>query len=70
MDGYWTFHFCFHETGGILSQQRNHVSQLIADFTANEQCGEIATLHHVLVPVNWNVAVDQAHTAKVGVGEQ
>jgi hypothetical protein len=44
----------------------DHVSQLIADFTANEQCSEIATLYHVLVPVNWNVAVDQAHTARWG----
>jgi hypothetical protein len=46
------------------------MSQLIVYFPTNERRGEIDTLHHVLVPVNWNVAVDQAHTILQGMGSR
>ena len=36
----------------------------------DERRGEIDTLHHVLVPVNWNVAVDQAHTILQEMGSR
>ena len=60
----------FQRNNSFPKKRIDHVSQFIADFAANEQCGEITTLHHVLVPVNWNDTVEKAHTCKVGVGEE
>ncbi len=44
----------FQRNNSFPKKRIDHVSQFIADFRANKQCGKIAALHHVLVPVNWN----------------